>query len=145
MTRFRLALLLGCLLTLSAGCGSATSIKGQVTYDGKRVGNGSITFQPADGRGPSAGGEITDGQYHIDTITPGKKIAQIIAVKKVNFAASNAELARQAAENAKHGDETGIVERADAIPADAEGNNRQVEIAEGDQTLDFDLKPPKKK
>jgi hypothetical protein len=99
---------------------------------------------PADGLGPVAGGPITDGQYQIANLGPGKKIVQIIGVKKINFAVSNAEMERQAKENAKRGDTTGIVERADEIPADAEGNNRQIDLPAGKQTLDFDLKARKK-
>ncbi len=143
----RLSLLaLGISLALAAGCGKPTSaVSGTVRYQGKTIGNGYITFMPADGQGPAAGGPITDGQFSVSDLVPGKKTVQVVAVKKVNFAASNAELERQAKENAKHGDATGIVERADEIPADAEGNNRPIELAAGAQTLDFDLQPPKKK
>jgi len=135
------AVLFAAALLPLAGCGSATSASGHVTYQTKPVGNGAITFLPADGHGPIAGAPIVDGQYQIDNLVPGKKLVQIVGVKKVNFAASNEELERQAKENAKRGDATGIVERADEIPADAEGNNRQIEVKSGAQTLDFDLKP----
>ena len=129
------------LLTLT-GCGSSkSSASGRVTYETKPVGNGSISFLPADGHGPAAGGPIVDGQYQVDNLMPGKKIVQIVAVKKINFAVSNEEMERQAKENAKRGDTTGIVERADEIPADAEGNNRQIDVQPGSQTFDFDLKP----
>jgi hypothetical protein len=124
-----------------AGCGSSTSVSGRVTYETKPVANGSITFLPADGHGPAVGGSIVDGQYQVENLIPGKKFVQIIGLKKVNFALSNEEMQRRARENAKRGDTTGIVERADEIPADAEGNNRQIEIKPGSQTLDFDLKP----
>jgi hypothetical protein len=132
------------LLLVVAGCGSSTSVSGHVTFEGKNVGNGSITFLPADGIGPVAGGTITDGQYEVANVTPGKKIAQIIAAKKTNVPASNEDRERQAKENAKRGDTMGIVERADEIPADAEGNNRQIDLPAGKQTLDFDLKARKK-
>jgi hypothetical protein len=131
-------------LLVFAGCGNSTSVSGHVNFDGKAVGNGSITFLPADGLGPVAGGPINDGQYEIAVLAPGKKIVQIIGVKKINFAVSNAEMQRQAKENAKRGDTTGIAERADEIPADAEGNNRQIDLPAGKQTLDFDLKARKK-
>lgn len=131
-------------LLVVTGCENSTSVSGHVNFEDKAVGNGSITFSPADGLGAVAGGPITDGQYQIATLSPGKKIVQIIGVKKINFASSNAELQRQAKENAKRGDTTGIVERADEIPADAEGNNRQIDLPAGKQTLDFDLKARKK-
>jgi hypothetical protein len=128
------------LLFVAPGCGKATSISGSVSYEGKAVGNGSIEFQPADGRGPTAGAAISDGRYQVDSLVPGKKIAQIIAVKKINFAASNEEMERQAKENAVRGDTNGIVERADEIPADAVGNNREINVQPGKQTVDFELK-----
>ena len=138
---------IGCtaaLLLVVAGCGNSTSVSGHVNFEGKAVGNGAITFLPADGRGPVAGGPIDDGQYQIAVLAPGKKIVQITGVKKINFASSNAELQHQAKENAKRGGSTEIVERADEIPADADGNNRQIDLLAGKQVLDFDLKARKK-
>ncbi|HEV3418359.1 MAG TPA: hypothetical protein VG056_16160 [Pirellulales bacterium] len=128
------------LLLVIPGCGRSTSISGSVSYEGNAVGNGSIVFQPADGRGPTAGAAISDGRYQVESLMPGKKIVQIIAVKKINFAVSNEEMERQAKENANRGDTTGIVERADEIPADAVGNNREITVQPGTQTVDFELK-----
>jgi hypothetical protein len=133
--------LYGVAPVLLAGCGSSTSVSGRVTYETKPVGNGAITFLPADGHGPVVGAPIVDGNYQIDNLVPGKKTVQIVAVKKVNFALSNEEMERRARESAKRGDTTGIVERADEISPDADGNNRQVEVKPGSQTFDFDLKP----
>ncbi|HEY2148905.1 MAG TPA: hypothetical protein VGH32_13270, partial [Pirellulales bacterium] len=99
------------------GCGGTNSASGEVRFEGKRVGNGSITFAPK--TGPVVGAIITDGRYQVDGLTAGTNKVQIVAVKKVNFAASNAEMERQAKENAAHGDASGIVERADEIPAGA--------------------------
>jgi hypothetical protein len=135
------SVLLGATLIPLAGCGSSTSVNGRVTYDAKPVADGAISFLPADGHGPAAGAPIVEGYYQVENLLPGKKVVQIVGVKKINFAKSNEEMARQAKENAKRGDATGIVERADEIPADAEGNNRQIEVKPGSQTLDFDLKP----
>jgi hypothetical protein len=135
---------LAALLLVVEGCGNPTSVSGRVFFEGKAVANGMITFLPADGLGPVAGGAITDGHYEVANLTPGKKIAQIIAVKKINGPASNEERQRQAQANAKHGTTTGIAAAADEIPADAEGNNRQIDLPAGKQTLDFDLKARKK-
>ncbi|HEV2969903.1 MAG TPA: hypothetical protein VGY55_07930 [Pirellulales bacterium] len=138
--RFVLVAGAAAILFVTIGCGKTTSISGSVTFESKAVGNGSIVFQPADGQGPTAGAAISDGRYQVERLTPGKKIVQIIAVKKVNFAASNEEMERQAKENANRGDATGIVERADEIPTDAVGNNREIDVQPGKQTVDFDLK-----
>jgi hypothetical protein len=130
-------------LLLFAGCGSSTttSASGRVTYEMKPVENGAISFLPADGHGPTAGAQIVDGQYEIRSLMPGKKIVQIVAEKKSNGPVSHDERARQASDNAKRGGTSPSAEQAAEIPADAEGNNRQIEVKSGSQTLDFDLKP----
>ena len=127
---------------LAAGCGNPTVVNGNVTYEGKAVDNGSIVFLPEDGAGPTSGGPIAAGQYRVACPTPGKKIVQIIGVKKVNFAQSSEEMERAAKEGIAKGDATGIIDRADVIPANAEGNNTTVALQPGQQTLDFHLKRP---
>ncbi len=129
-------------LLLFAGCGSSTttSASGRVTYQTKPVENGAISFLPADGHGPTAGTPIVDGRYEIPNLVSGKKIVQIVAEKKNNGPVSHDQRARQASESAKRGGTSPNAEQADEIPADADGNNRQIEVKPGSQTLDFDLK-----
>jgi hypothetical protein len=69
---------------LAAGCGNPAVVSGNVTYEGKAVDDGSIVFLPEDGGGPTCGGPIAAGQYRVPCPTPGKKIVQIIGVKKVS-------------------------------------------------------------
>ena len=127
------------------GCGGAPStVSGAVSYDGRPVDNGWITFLPVDGKGPTCGGPITVGKYQADLLTPGKKTVQIIGVKAVKFAMSSEEMANAARSATARGDGTGIIDRADTVPADAVGNNAVVEIKPGPQTLDFQLTPPAK-
>ena len=75
------ALLLGSLL--SAGCGDGkVGVRGTVTFDGKPVALGVISFEPADGRGPNTGGAITDGRFELSgpaAATPGRKVVRIRA------------------------------------------------------------------
>jgi hypothetical protein len=132
----------GAPLLLLAGCGSSatTSASGRVTYQTKPVENGAISFLPADGHGPTAGAEIVDGRYEITNLVPGKKIVEIVAAKKTSGPVSHEDRQRQSMENAKRGAIPPNADRADEIPADAEGNNRQIEVKPGSQTLDFDLK-----
>lgn len=66
----------------ASGCGEATRVGGTVTYEGKPVENGRIVFLPADGQGPSAGGEIVGGQYEVRNLTPGRKTVQITATRE---------------------------------------------------------------
>ena len=113
----------------AAGCGgNAASVSGGVTYNGQPVGNGAVTFLPADGIGPVAGGKITAGRYVVEGLTPGPKVVQVLAVKAVPFARNTEEMARRAAENKAKGDGSGLIDPADTIPADAVGNNATHEV-----------------
>jgi len=85
VARRRFVLLVG-LLLVCAGCGKKpVSIEGTVTFDGKPVESGSISFEPVDGRGPSLGGPIQAGRYSVvgdSSVAPGKKIVRIVADRK---------------------------------------------------------------
>jgi hypothetical protein len=138
----RLLALTGCILLAATGCESSTGASGTVTYDGRPVEKGTITFLPADGQGPAAGGEIRDGQYRVDDLTPGAKIVQIEAFQDIPYARSSEESARQAEEAMRRGGTGTAAEKAATIPPNAEGNNATVEVEPGKQTFDFHLKPP---
>lgn len=131
------------LLSFVTGCDNTSAVvSGSVTYDGQVVKNGSVLFQPVDGKGTSCGGPIVDGRYKLET-SAGKKVVQIVAVKEIQYGRrSPEEDARLAREAFARGDTSGIIDRADVIPANAQGNNAQVDVAPGQQTLDFDLKRP---
>lgn len=74
------------LMVLCAGCGGRqVSINGAVTFDSQQVDNGSIAFEPADGKSATAGGRIEGGRYSVSSeegVSPGKKIVRITAVRK---------------------------------------------------------------
>jgi hypothetical protein len=124
-----------------AGCsGDAASVSGTVTYDGQPVGRGYVTFRPADGKGPEVAGKIEAGVYTVEGLTPGQKVVQVMAVKAVPFARATEDMAKRAAENKSKGDGSGLIDPADAIPADAEGNNATHDIGPGKQTLNLNLK-----
>lgn len=56
-------------LCLSTGCGPEPvvgEVSGTITFDGKPIEKGSISFTPANGQGPSGGGEIVGGKYKCD-------------------------------------------------------------------------------
>ena len=71
---------------LLTGCGSdRIPIGGAVAFDGKPVAEGSISFEPADGQGPSTGGKIVAGRYDLTgeaAPLPGKKLVRISAARK---------------------------------------------------------------
>jgi hypothetical protein len=59
------------------GCGPPPAVvRGTVGVNGAALSSGSITFEPADGVGPSVGTEITDGRFELPATSrmqPGKK------------------------------------------------------------------------
>ncbi len=60
-------------LTLISGCGGAdtggrNAVSGSVSYDGKPIDNGRITFIQVDGKPPQASGDIVDGKYTIEAV-----------------------------------------------------------------------------
>ena len=84
--RCRATCLVAIVVTMSEGCSSGRiPICGEVTLDGKPIEQGTITMEPADGKGKSAGGEIVNGKYQlVGEAAPslGKKIVRIYAVHK---------------------------------------------------------------
>lgn len=137
-------LLIVAVLCALVGCGSdKATVSGTVTWEGAPLERGFITFVPADVDSTPEGGTIENGKFHVTDIPPGKKTVEIIGVKAANFAATSEEMQRRAAETAAGGDKTGLVDRADVIPPDAEGNRQTVELAPGSQTKDFVLKKAK--
>lgn len=130
------------VLSAAAGCTNKTTLSGQVTYDGQPVENGAITLLPADGKGPSAGGPIKAGRYRVEQLTPGKKIVQVIGVKDIEFARSSEEMARFAETTDFQTNRHDVLERADMVPADAEGNFQEITVEPGQHTMDFHLTPP---
>ena len=82
----RLCAILCCILLFLAGCGSGRfPVAGEVTFDGKPVEQGTISFEPADGKGPTTGGKILGGKYEFKgnaAPLPGKKAVRIFAARK---------------------------------------------------------------
>ena len=57
---------LACLLVPLVGCEvekPVTRVSGVITYEGKPVESGAITFFPVDGKSPTAGAVIAQGEY----------------------------------------------------------------------------------
>jgi hypothetical protein len=62
------AAILGC--GDSSGLAKRYPVSGTVTYQGKPLERGTISFVPADGKGRAAGGTITEGRYSLTTQDP---------------------------------------------------------------------------
>ena len=70
MTRFRVPVagLLAAGLVALAGCGGGDGkgeVTGTITFEGKPVEKGAITFRSADGKGGVEGGFIVNGKYTV--------------------------------------------------------------------------------
>jgi hypothetical protein len=70
-----------------AGCGhgNLVTVEGNVTVGGKPADDGTITFNPADGQGPSAGTAVKNGKYQFagaKGLPPGAKNVEITATLK---------------------------------------------------------------
>ncbi|MCE9567240.1 MAG: hypothetical protein K8U57_35000 [Planctomycetes bacterium] len=84
----------GAFLAIAAflvGCGGGTDsgdVSGTVVYDGKPIEEGSISFTPEDGNGPTAGGSIKSGKYtapkvHLGTAKVSISGAKVTGSKKM--------------------------------------------------------------
>jgi hypothetical protein len=74
------------VIWIGVGCnGGKMALKGEVTFNGQPVPEGSISFEPADGHGAVTGGMISAGRYDFQAeagTQPGQKIVRITAVRK---------------------------------------------------------------
>jgi hypothetical protein len=55
----------------SATLGTTVPVKGQVTYKGKPLAGGNLTFEPEDGGREASGGIEADGSYTLSTFRQG--------------------------------------------------------------------------
>ncbi|MBE6426647.1 MAG: hypothetical protein IJD43_15305 [Thermoguttaceae bacterium] len=114
-------------LVLLAGCGSGEekrfSVTGNVSYAGKPVETGSISFVPSDPSLSPDGALIENGAYTC-AVRPGKMKVQITGSKRVK---------------PKKGDDPNLVLYEDYIPAKYNLESAlEVEVSE-DMTADFEL------
>jgi hypothetical protein len=130
-----LPICVGTMLLAFAGCEKKTSIDGTVTYNSKPVENGYISFSPKNS-GSTIAGQITDGKYSIPEAKPGTYTAVIVGRKKINHYSSSAEAYANASKNAH------VSEAADYIAQEASGNNKDVDVSAGAQSLDFVITGP---
>ena len=73
-------------VVLVSGCGDGrVRVHGTVLFEGKPLEEGFVSFEPADGVGPTTGGPVTDGRYDLTgeaRATVGEKIVRIIGSRK---------------------------------------------------------------
>jgi hypothetical protein len=126
------------LLALATiGCGSGKiPVNGSVLFAGKPVEEGMITFEPADGKGPTTGGVIADGKYELlgeAGATPGEKLIRIVALRKTG---------RMIPAGSPSPPGTMVAEVAQCIPSRYNDQSTlRVQITPGKANIhDFDLK-----
>jgi hypothetical protein len=131
------------LTLLAAGCSSGTAtVSGTVTYEGKPVKTGYISFAPVDGKGTIASGPIADGKYTV-AMEPGSKIVKIEAADDAGPAIRSSEDMKKLSEEMRGKVGPSGIISTDTVPADADGNNATIEVKSGGATHDFNLTKPK--
>jgi len=127
-------------LLILAGCGNKCSVSGRVTVGGQPVESGFITFFPADEKGQSAGGEIINGEYSIDTLTPGKKRIFVNLTDQTAGTAVNTTKSRDEA-NAERMSKLKRKSPGTKKPTGGglTGNDKIVEVGSGSQKIDMPL------
>lgn len=128
----------------SVGCSSTTAtIDGTVTYEGQEVEKGMITFTPADGSGTVVGCDIKNGKFYAKGVAPGRNVLLVTAVKQVTFARSSEEMAQMAQTAAAQEGIVGLIDPADLIAPNADGNNQIHAFQTGSNKLELALKKSK--
>jgi hypothetical protein len=126
---------------VAQGCGKSSGgvvVSGKVTYSGRPVQAGYVTFVPADGKGPSVGGPIQNGEYKIAAVPPGEKIVTITGGGEIQFPKTSDEMEQLTAKG-------NSIAAPVQIPPDAKGNKQRITVSsESSQTIDFVLDPPGK-
>lgn len=122
------------ILGLLAGCGGGQAtgdVSGTVSFDGKPVEMGSITFLPADGNGPSAGGSITDGKYAVAKVPVG--------AAKVKISGALVTGKKKMYDDASSPVVTTSTELLPAKYSDEKATELKFDVQKGPQTKDFAL------
>lgn len=135
-SRFTLACSAVLLTIAVSGCSdNMAEVHGRVTYNGKPVDNGTISFEAVDGKGPTSGGPIKEGQYELDgpaRMIPGPKLVRIKGFGKSGKKTSPFPGAKE---------QVDVIEQY--IPSSYnEKSTLKTEVKPGSNELDFALKKP---
>jgi hypothetical protein len=101
-------------------------VSGTVTYQGKPVERGTLTFYPADRKGVARAAEVVAGRYRLESMQPGMKRVRLTVRPEAKLVEGDKKLR--------------LVPGKDRIPAKGVENGEVVEVKGRKQTLDFDLK-----
>jgi hypothetical protein len=124
-----------CALVFCASCFSPPTgtVSGTVTFNGKPLPQGLITFSPSGTIGGTGGGEIRDGQYRVEGLVPAVYHVSVAAVGELKIVGPNDPQAQRTLTDAE------IRALIDPLPPDTTGKEQTFEVRRGWQTLDFTL------
>jgi hypothetical protein len=139
-----------CLALLLAGCGSKGTISGMVTYQGKPIPSGNVTFFPANGAPVVA--TISDGKYTAEKVAAGPARVAVVSISGDPGGSSAAGRMMDAKpppdapmpeEARKVFEGKGRIKKGIRIPAnysDPDKSGLTCTVTGGSQTHDIDLK-----
>ena len=131
-------------LPLVIGCGKGKiTVTGTVSLDGKPVQKGFVSFQPEDGTGEAAGGQIANGEYKV-AMLPGKKKVKVTVHQSIDeFEGDAKEERKRRTKEMQKVIKTQTQPRG--APPELIGNNEVHEISEDTTTLNIKLESPNPK
>jgi len=109
------------------------TVSGEVTFNGKPLEKGEITFSPTGNKGGTAGGEVALGKYMVEGIVPGQYQVSVMAVPELKIVGPNDPEAKRTLSDAE------IRAMIDPLPPDTKGKEQTHEVKGGKQKLDFKL------
>ena len=132
-------LILALLINLG-GCfsGSAGTVSGSVTYNGKPLEKGLITFSPTGSKGGTAGGEVVGGKFRVEQIVPAPYQVSVAAVPELKIIMPGDPETKRKLSDAE------IQAMIDSLPPDTTGKEQAIDVKGGTQVLDFKLESKSK-
>jgi hypothetical protein len=139
---------------IGSGCGGSGGVKkvtvtGSVTYGGKPVGNGMVTFTLAEADlkgGSNAQGPVVNGKFSVPGVSPGKNSVTVTgggpAPQQSEGPAGYEKMRKMPDMNKGAGAAKNAMKQAastDTIPPDAPGNSIKVDVKEGMEPLDIKI------
>jgi hypothetical protein len=120
---------------LGGGCfsNSLGTVSGSVTFNGKPLEKGLITFSPRGATGGTAGGDVVAGKFRVEGLVPTSYQVSIAAVPELKIVMPGDPETKRTLTDAE------IRARIDPLPPDTTGKEQSIDVKGGMQVLDFKL------
>lgn len=115
------------------GCDSGATVRGTVTFNGSPIETGYVNLVPVDGKGPTSGGVVRDGSFVVEGVLPGEKIAQVVRGANVAVIRNSGDPTIASPRPQNNAVEESLLFKQ------AGGNNQQVTVEPGEQTIELSL------